>query len=45
MITSAATVLATLQWPTFVMAVAVMTGAAAVVMTGLYAFGLRKVKG
>lgn len=45
MITSVATVLATLQWPTFVMAVAVMTGAAAVVMTGLYAFGLRKVKG
>ncbi len=44
MITSVATVLATLQWPTFVMAVAVMTGAA-VVMTGLYAFGLRKVKG
>lgn len=43
--TSIATVLATLQWPTFIWAIAVLCGASAVIMAGLYAFGLRKVKG
>ena len=41
-LTSVATVLATLPWTNFVVGIVVLTGGAAVVMAGLYAWGLRK---
>ena len=41
-LTSVATVLATLPWTNFVVGIVVLTGGAAVVKAGLYAWGLRK---
>lgn len=41
--TSIGTVLATLPWPNFVLGLAVLTGGAAIVSAGLFAWGLRDV--
>lgn len=41
-ITSLATVLATLPWPTFIMGVTVLSGASALTLAALYAWGLRR---
>ncbi|MEI3230940.1 MAG: hypothetical protein V8S24_06620 [Gordonibacter pamelaeae] len=41
-LTSVATVMATLPWPNFVVGIAALTAGAAVVMVGLYPWGLRK---
>ncbi|HIW75077.1 MULTISPECIES: MFS transporter [Gordonibacter] len=41
-LTSVATVLATLEWPNFVVGIVALTGAAAAIMLGLYWWGLRK---
>ncbi|MEG1905840.1 MAG: MFS transporter [Gordonibacter sp.] len=42
LLTSFATVIATLQWPNFIFGIAVLTGASVLVMAGLYVWGLRK---
>ena len=41
-LTSVATVLATLPWPNFIVGVAALAGGSAVVMTLLYLWGMRK---
>ena len=41
-LTSFATVLATLGWPNFIVGITVLTAGSAAVMAALYAWGLRK---
>ncbi len=41
-LTSIATVIATLAWPNFIVGIVVLTGAAAAIMMGLYWWGLKK---
>lgn len=42
LLTSFATVIATMQWPNFVFGIAVLTGVCTLIMAGLYRVGLRK---